>query len=212
MVEDGRPFCPQCRSPQIHVALPESGVAATQQSPPQQNSPQEFAPEILQTPQSAGPVASTGTLDRGIATRAAIKAGVLGFFLGMLLPFIAIVLAGGLAVFFYRRESGFVLSAALASRIGGAAGVVAVAIQSLFFTVYIFIFHRQQDYIDSVTRFVHSVGGDASASDIQASIRSLFTPAGLIVTLFFVMIFAVLLSSVGGALASLFLHPRKPRT
>ena len=91
-----------------------------------------------------------------------------------------------------------------------AAGVVAVAIQSVLFTVYIFIFHRQQDYIDSVTRFVHSVGGDASASDIQASIRSLFTPAGLIVTLLFVMIFAVLLSSAGGALTSLFLRPRKP--
>jgi len=186
-------------------------VAATQQSSPQQTSPQEFSPEILQTAQSARPVANTGALDRGIATRAAIKAGVLGFFLGMLLPFIAIVVAGGLAVFFYRRESGFVLSAPLASRIGGAAGVVAVAIQSVLFTVYIFIFHRQQDYIDSVTRFVHSVGGDASASDIQASIRSLFTPAGLIVTLLFVMIFAVLLSSVGGALASLLLRPRKPR-
>jgi hypothetical protein len=186
-------------------------VAATEQSPPQQNSPPESSPESLQTPQSARPVATIGILDRGIATRAAIKAGVLGFFLGMLLPFIAIVLAGGLAVFFYRRESGFVLSAALASRIGGAAGVVAVAIQSVLFTVYIFIFHRQQDYIDSVTRFVHSVGGDASASDIQASIRTLFTPAGLIVTLFFVMIFAVLLSSAGGALTSLVLRPRKPR-
>jgi hypothetical protein len=198
------------------VAVPESAVAATQQSPPQQNSPQqnsapESSSESLQTPQSARPVATIGILDRGIATRAAIKAGVLGFFLGMLLPFIAIVLAGGLAVFFYRRESGFVLSAALASRIGGAAGVVAVAIQSVLFTVYIFIFHRQQDYIDSVTRFVHSVGGDASASDIQASIRTLFTPAGLIVTLFFVMIFAVLLSSAGGALTSLVLRPRKPR-
>lgn len=210
MVEDGRPFCPQCRAPQIHVALPESGFAAIEQSSSQQNSPQEFSPEILE-PSQTRPVATIGTFDRGIATRAAIKAGVLGFFLGMLLPFIAIVLAGGLAVFFYRRESGFVLSAALASRIGGAAGVVAVAIQSVLFTVYIFIFHRQQDYIDSVTRFVHSVGGDASASDIQASIRSLFTPAGLIVTLFFVMIFAVLLSSAGGALASLFLRPRKPR-
>ena len=187
------------------MAVPESAVAATQPS-----SPQQFSSEILPPPQSARPVATTGTLDRGIATRAAIKAGVLGFFLGMLLPFIAIMLAGGLAVFFYRRESGFVLSAALASRIGGAAGVVAVAIQSVLFTVYIFIFHRQQDYIDSVTRFVHSVGGDASASDIQASIRSLFTPAGLIVTLLFVMIFAVLLSSAGGALASLFLRPRKP--
>jgi hypothetical protein len=188
------------------VAVPESGFAAAHQFPPQ-----ELSPEIVQTRDSARPVALAGTLDRGIATRAAIKAGVLGFFLGMLIPFLAIVLAGGLAVFFYRRESGFVLPAGLASRIGGAAGVVAVAMQSFIFIVYIFIFHRQQDYVDSVTRFVRSVGGDASASDVQASIHTLFTPAGLIVTLIFVMIVAVLLSSVGGALASLFLRPRKPQ-
>jgi hypothetical protein len=187
------------------VPVPDTGFAATLPS-----SPEEFSPEILPITRSASPFAIAGIMDRGIATRSAVKAGVIGFFLGMLLPFVAILLAGGLAVFFYRRESGFVLPAALASRIGGAAGVIAVAIQSFFFTIYIFIFHRQQEYIDSVTRFVHSVGGDASASDIQASIRSLFTPAGLIVTLVFVMIVAVVLASAGGALASLFFRPRKP--
>jgi len=56
---------------------------------------------------------------------------------------------------------------------------VAVAIQSFFFTLWIFVFHHQQEYIDSVTRFVHS-SGRRFDSDIQASIRSLFTPAGLI--------------------------------
>jgi hypothetical protein len=209
-VEDGRPFCPQCRAPQIHVQVPDRGPAAAQQSSTH-SSADEFSPEILQAPHPAPPLGIAGILDKAIATRAAVKAGVIGFFLGMLIPFVAIVVAGGLAVFFYRRESGFVLPAALASRIGGAAGVVAVAIQSLFFTIYIFIFHRQQEYVDSVTRFVHTVGGDASVSDIQASIRSLFTPAGLIVTLIFVMIVAVILASAGGALASLFFRPRKPQ-
>ncbi len=156
-------------------------------------------------------VRDRGAMDRGIAARAAVKAGVLGFFIGMLIPFLALVLAGALAVFFYRRETGFVLPAALASRIGGAAGVVAVAIQSFFFTIWIFVFHRQQQYIDSVTRFVHSFGGDASIPDIQASIRSLFTPAGLVITLFFVMIVALVLASVGGALASLLMRRRNPQ-
>jgi len=62
-----------------------------------------------------------------------------------------------------------------------------------------------------VTRFVHSVGADASIPDIQASIRSLFTPAGLIFTIFFVMIVAVALASAGGALGSVMMRPRKPR-
>ncbi len=150
-------------------------------------------------------------MDSRIAARAALKAGVLGFFIGMLIPFLAIVAAGALAVFFYRRESGLVLPPAVGSRLGGAAGVVAIAIQSIFFAIWIFVFHRQQEYIDSVTRFVHSVGADASIPDIQASVRSLFTPVGLVITLFFVMIVALVLASVGGALASLFLRPRNPR-
>jgi len=150
-------------------------------------------------------------MDSRIAARAALKAGVLGFFIGMLIPFLAIVAAGALAVFFYRRESGLVLPPAAGSRLGGAAGVVAIGIQSIFFAIWIFVFHRQQEYIDSVTRFVHSVGADASIPEIQASVRSLFTPVGLVITLFFVMIVALVLASMGGALASLFLRPRNPR-
>ena len=150
-------------------------------------------------------------MQRAIAVRAAIKAGVVGFFMGMLIPFLALALAGALAVFFYRRESGLALAPALASRLGGAAGLVAVAVQSFFFTIWIFVFHHQREYIDSVTRFVHSIGADASIPDIQASIRSLFTPAGLIVTLFLVMILALVLASVGGALASLFMRRGNPR-
>jgi|HubBroStandDraft_1064217.scaffolds.fasta_scaffold00749_15 hypothetical protein len=213
-VEDGRPFCPQCRAPQIHVqvAIPDAEIAVGLNP-----APDVLAPEIPQSGYFGRPNVTSGmmtagsTMDSRVAVRAALKAGVLGFFLGMLVPFVAIVLAGALAVFFYRRESGFVLPAALASRIGGAAGVVAVAVQSFFFALWIFVLHRQKEYIDSVTRFVHSVGGDASIPDIQASIRSLFTPAGLVIGLFFMMIIGVVLASVGGALASVFLRPRNPR-
>lgn len=211
-VEDGRPFCPQCHAPQIHVqvAIPDAGSVAGLNP-----APDEFPPEIpvetrLATPQLR-PVASESTLDRAVAARAAIKAGVLGFLLGMLIPFLAIMAAGALAVFFYRRESGILLPPAFGSRLGGAAGVVAVGIQSIFFTIWIFVFHRQQEYIDSVTRFAHSMGADASLPGIQASVRSLFTPAGLVIGLFFVMIMALVLASVGGALASLFQRRRNPR-
>ena len=150
-------------------------------------------------------------MNGGIAASAAIKAGVLGFFIGMLIPFVALIVAGALAVFFYRNASGIILRPALGSRLGGAAGVVAIGIQSIFFAIWIFVFHRQKEYIDSVTRFVHSIGADAAIPDVQASVRSLFTPAGLIFSLFFLMMIALVLSSAGGALAAVFLRPRNPR-
>jgi len=149
-------------------------------------------------------------MDRGIAVRAALMAGVLGVFVQMI-PLLGIVLTGTLAVFFYRRESRIVLPPALGSRLGAAAGVVAFAINSLLITVRIFVFHAQQEYLDFLTRFAHTVGANAADPDFEAGIHSLLTPAGLAITFLFGMIIAALFASVGGALASLFLRPRNPR-
>jgi len=200
-VEDGRPFCPQCRAPQIHVqvAIPDTGVA------------EDLNPEVpvetgLASSQTR-PTAFGSTMDRSVAVRAALKAGVFGFFIGMI-PFLGIVLTGALAVYFYRRENGFALPAALGSRLGGAAGVVAFAINALLIAIRIFVFHAQQEYIDNILKIAQKFGANVADPAIQASIRNLFTPSGLAITFFFGMILTVALASVGGALASLLLRRR----
>ncbi len=157
-----------------------------------------------------GPGAPIRTMDRSVAVRAALKAGVLGVFIGMI-PFLGIVLTGALAVFFYRRENGFALPTALGSRLGGAAGVVAFAINALLITIRIFVFHAQQEYIDVILKIAQRLGANTADPDLQASVQNLFTPSGLAITFLFGMIFTVVLASVGGALASLFLRPRNPR-
>jgi len=149
-------------------------------------------------------------MDRGKAVRAALKAGVLGVFIGMI-PLLGMVLTGALAVFFYRRENGASPPTVLGSRIGGAAGVVAFAINALMVTIRIFIFHAQQEYIDAILKIAQKFGANAADPDIQASIHNLFTPSGLVITFFFGMIFTVVLASVGGALASLLNRPRNTR-
>ena len=211
-VEDGRPFCPQCRAPQISVKV---AVADDEVAPGVNSSRDQYPPDIpVETRLASSQARLTSSdrmMNRTIAARAAIKAGVLGFVMGIFLPLLAIVLAGALSVYFYRRESGLVLSTALGSRLGGAAGVVAAALQSIYFVVWLFVFHNQKTYIDSLTRFLHSIGADASLPDIQASIHILFTPGGLAVGLFFVMLVALVLSSVGGALASLWMRSRGPQ-
>lgn len=207
-VEDGRPFCPQCRAPQIHVqvAIPDAEIAAGLNP-----ALDELSPEIPQTGHFDRPSTMAGsTMDRGIAVRAALKAGVLGVFIGMI-PFLGIVLTGALAVYFYRRENGFALPAALGSRLGGAAGVVSFSINALLITIRIFVFHAQQEYTDEILKFAQKFGANVADPDIQASIHNLFTPSGLALTFFFGMIFTVVLASVGGALASLFLRSRNTR-
>jgi hypothetical protein len=113
-VEDGRPFCPQCRAPQIHVqvAMPDAEVAASLNP-----AADELAAEIPQSGHFDRPTLSGSTMDRSIAVRAALKAGVLGVFIGII-PFLGIALTGALAVFFYRRKSGSTLPAALGARLG----------------------------------------------------------------------------------------------
>jgi hypothetical protein len=141
-------------------------------------------------------------MDRRVAVRAALKAGVLGVFVGMI-PLLGMVLTGALAVFFYRRENRVSPPTALGSRLGGAAGVVAFAINALLITIRIFVFHAQQEYTDAILNIAQRFGANAADPDIQASIHNLFTPSGLAITFFFGMIFTVVLASVGGALAAL---------
>jgi len=213
-VEDGRPFCPQCHAPQIHVAvaIPESESVGS-------NSAADIAPDALPPD---GPAesrlgstlprqpASGNILDRSAAVRAALMAGVLGVFI-QVIPFLGIVLTGALAVFFYRRERRMALPAALGARIGGAAGVVAFAINAVLITIRIFVFHARQEYLDFLTRLANSMGGNAADPNFQAGIRSMLTPVGLAFTFLFGMMIAAVLASVGGALASWFLRPRNPR-
>jgi len=150
------------------------------------------------------------TMDRSIAVRAALKAGVLGVFIGII-PFLGIVLTGAVAVFFYCRELRSGLPAALGARLGGAAGVVTFAINALLITIRIFVFHAQQEYVDAILKIAQKFGANAADPDLQASIHNLFTPLGLAITFFFGMIFTAVLASAGGALASLFLRPRNTR-
>jgi hypothetical protein len=185
----------------VQVAVPDAEIAAGLNP-----APDESSPEIPQ----AGHFNRPSTMDRSIAVRAALKAGVLGVFIGMI-PFLGIVLTGALGVFLYRRESGFTLSAALGSRLGGAAGVVVFAINALLITIRIFVFHAQQEYTEAVLKVAQRFGANAADPGLQANIHNLFTPSGLAITFFFGMIVTVVLASVGGALASLFLRPRNPR-
>jgi hypothetical protein len=205
-VEDGRPFCPQCRAPQIHVqvAAPDAEIA-TGVNPAQD----DLSPEIpVETKLASSPTRQAefgSTMDRRVAVHAALKAGVLGVFIGMI-PFLGIVLTGALAVFFYRRESGFILPAALGSRLGGAAGMVVFAVNALFIILIIAV-HAQQKCIDAFTTMAQRFGANTADPNFQAGIRNLFTTSGLAISFFVALVFA----SIGGALAALLLRRRNTR-
>ena len=195
----------------MQVAIPDAEVAAGLNPALGEFSP-AIAAETRVASSQTRQASSGSAMDRGKAVRAALKAGVLGVFISIItVPLLGILLAGALAVYFYRRENGFALPAALGSRLGGAAGVVSFAIGALLITIQIFVFHAQQKYIDGILKVAQKFGANAADPEIQASIHNLFTPSGLAITFFFLMIFSVVLASLGGALASLFPRRRNPR-
>ena len=204
VVEDGRPFCPQCRAPQIHVqvAVPAGETAAALN-----DAAGGISVGISQvTDFDRQPAISHSLLDQGAAVRAALKAGVLGVFIGVI-PVLGIVLTGSLAAYFYRREKGFVPSPRIGWRVGAAAGVVSFAINALLIVIRVFALHAQQEYIDAITKIAQMVGYNPADPDIQAGIHNLLTPSGMTLTFFFGMIFTVVLAALGGAMAALFFRP-----
>jgi len=185
----------------VQIAV-QDAVAAAEVNP----ALDEFPPELLQAGHSHPGI------DRGTAVRSALKAGALGVLISFItVPLLGVLLSGALAVYFYRRKNGFVLPAVPGSRLGGAAGVVSFAIGVLLVTIHVVVFHAQQEYIDGILKAAQKFGLNAADPEVQASIHSLSTPSGLAFICVFVMILVIVLASVGGALASLFLRPRNPR-
>ena len=197
MVEDGRPFCPHCRAPQVRVLIEPQAAEPV-------NGPSS-ADAYVRIPSISSAV--RGGLDRRIAVRAAIQAGLLGLIIS-LIPFLGVVLTGALAVVLYRRAGGGVLSASAASRVGAAAGTVSFAISSFFMVVRIVVFHAQREYHDMIMKVAQSFGLDPKGPDVQEMIHMMTTPAGLAVTLLFSFIIGVALAAIGGAVAGSLIKPR----
>jgi len=203
VVEDGRPFCPNCRAPQIHVQV---AVPAIESGAGEASANSLGAPSPI--PHFGRPLTlQKGLLDRAAATRAAFKAGVIGGLVGVLLGVAGVVSAGILAVYFYRRERGLVPGARIGSRLGGAAGVVSFAIDYFLTVVPVFVMHAQQAYIEKLLKLWQALGFNPSDPDIQKSIQVLFTPAGMALTFVCGMMVAVALAAASGAVAALLSRP-----
>jgi hypothetical protein len=145
--------------------------------------------------------------DRRAAARSALKAGALGGVIGVIAAPLGVVLAGTLAVFFFRREKGFVPPVRLGWWIGTAAGVVTFAIDYGLMLIQIFVQHAQQDYIQKVLKMWQDLGANTSDPSIQASIHILFTPLGLVLTFVFGLILPALLAGVSGAVSAKIMAP-----
>lgn len=194
-VEDGIPFCPHCRAPQIRVVMIEPEPLVGSMGEPEVTAA-AFQPNSIQWALALPVCASAGILA--------------GFLMALTGPAIPWMLAAGfLSVVFYRRRHPAVSpTARTGARLGGAAGVIALAV---FFGAAVYNGFLRELLAQTVT-FYGTMKADARFKAVaESSIESLKRPGGLGAWIFFMGLVMFIFFIIGGALAGAVLGRRDRR-
>jgi hypothetical protein len=211
-VEDGVPFCKQCRAPQIRVmGIESSPVASTEAGA---NPPGLLTPPPLPLPPPVPP-----PLRSGVQWSRALPGAALGgvfSLLALVIPYAifgpAFMLGGALAVMLYRRNLGGILPAPGAgARIGAASGgfgFLYSAVMAIATLVYRPAEVRQ-GMLDNLSQMVGRGYDPQKVAQVQELIK---TPDGLaffvVFGLFVMLVVMVAGSSIGGALYAAWVRKR----
>jgi hypothetical protein len=215
-IEDGKPFCPQCGSPQIRVTMPEPAAQSVEGNV----SSIEASPFSLGSTAVANalnvPTSSTGIrwprALRVCAVAALISVVVMS--LRLLVPLLAVFGAGCLTVILYRsRNPIWKANARTGAQLGAvtalfSSGVVAIFSAIVFAALQAGGQFRQQ-LLDSLQQAV----ARSNDPQMQAGLDFLKQPEGLAAKLILAMAGFVLVSvaagSIAGALTGAFMGRRK---
>jgi hypothetical protein len=205
VVEDGVPFCAHCGAPQIRVAIPDlslgtitSGGEAVAQGNP-------ALPGSASVPLPYLPTRWAATL-QPCALAALIS--VLLIALG-LNPFVAMLGAGILAVTFSRRRNPeMVVKAGTGARLGAISGLFCFAMSATVEAVVV-VFHKGSEIRNAMLQVIQQAATKSSDPQVAAALEYFKSPPGMAVLLLFALVSAffaaIILGSVGGALAGSFL-------
>jgi len=214
-VEDGKPFCLQCGAPQIRVTMPEpASVAAGTVS--SANLP-IFSSDSPAVPGArSAPGLSTGivwpTAIRACAVAALIAALLMS--LGLMVPLLAGLGAGFLAVSLYqRRNPAWNVNARTGAQLGAVCGVLFFGIAAVLETLAVTLFHTGGELRQKVLEALQQAASRSNDPQVQAAFDRLKTPEGIALMLVFGLLFLFLVSvaagSLAGALTGAFLGRRR---
>lgn len=191
-------FCPHCRAPQIRVVLAESVAALPAASPeqPGQLTASETVPVIaglMRWDQAAQPCAVAAFL------------AALGMVLRLIVPVIAVIGAGFLAVALYRRRyPEIAVHARTGARLGAICGFFCAGITAILGALRVAILHEGGKIREVLLDALQQQAGRYPDPEFQATLDFFRSPTGLVLMLVFfsivVLIVLILLGTLGGAL------------
>jgi len=207
VVEQGVAFCPQCRAPQIRVAIAEPAQAV----PAENISQDSFHP--------APPALAPKTIDWRQALPAAVLAGFISAVL-MITPLgssfgLGMLASGFLCVLFYRRRVPYANPGpGMGARLGAVSGALAFVLFGVLTLLESAVLRAGSEFRSVLLQALDQAASRNTDPQAQQLFQYLKTPQGLIVVMIIgltSMFFAFLLfSSLGGAIGAAMLR-RKDR-
>lgn len=197
MAEEGRVFCPHCRAPQIRVIIAESAtVPASGPAQPTQLTASETVP-VIAVPTSWDQAAQP------CAVAALIAA--LGMVFQLIVPPIAAIGAGFLAVALYRRRNPEIaIRARSGARLGAICGFFCSGMTAILAAVRVAVLHEGGKIRAVILNAIEQQSIPHPDPQSQAVLDFFRSPAGLLLFLVFLiivgMILLILLGMLGGAL------------
>jgi|SRR5579872_2188319 len=210
-VEEGIAFCPHCSAPQIRVVIAEPAPQPLAFAPaPTKSQDSDVLPASQTVPVLALPMQWSQAI-RPCALAALVAA--VSMVLKLVVPLIAVVGAGFLAVAFYRSNSpGGTVSARAGARLGALCGLFCSAITAVLGTLRVTVLHEGDEVRKFLLEMIRQTAVRFPDSQYQADLELLRTPTGLVAMMIAMLIAAFVLflifGMVGGALGGAILGRR----
>ncbi|MFZ0761893.1 MAG: zinc ribbon domain-containing protein [Candidatus Sulfotelmatobacter sp.] len=203
-IEDGKPFCAQCGAPQIRVAMPEPAAPPVTGNIPSS----DLAVFSMGPPPAPGPL-SAPALSTGIDWTRALRAcaiaaliAALVMALGLMVPLLAVLGAGFLAVTLYRRQNpAWSVNARSGAHVGAVCGLLFFGIAALFETLAVAVFHTGGQIRQKMLEALQQAASRSTDPQVQAAFDRLKTPDGLAAMFVLGMVVLFLVSIAAGSLA-----------
>jgi len=201
-VEQGVPFCPYCSAAQIRVVIAEAAMAGVAVPDAPLNSPRAVAAPTA--PMLA--ISSPWSLAVRPCALAALIAAV-GMVCKLVVPVIAVIGAGFLAVSIYRRNNPTaLLRAGTGARLGALCGLFCAAMTAVLGALRVFVLREGVEIRKAMLEIVGQSAARYSDPQSLAALEFLRSPAGLVLFMLVVLIFGclmfILMGTVGGALGA----------
>jgi hypothetical protein len=203
-VEDGKAFCAECGAPQIRVLLPEPSAPSVVR----ESSPNDVPVFALDPPVAPGALGSPAFSD-GIVWSRALKScalaaliSLVAMSLRLIVPLLATLGAGCLAVvFYYRRSPTGRIDARSGAQLGAVTGILSFAVFAVFFVVFLAVLQSGGQARQQMIDAMQQVAARSHDPQVQAFLDLLKTPEGLVAKLIVGMVGFLIISVAAGGVA-----------